>query len=158
MRRLSCQIPKTHCGITWPTGQISTTWMNTIFKNMLTCHKWQIVLHQWHSLASGAECSGDDSFRVSLQSAGAAGYRSDPKHGLRLVNNWQDLLCLYSKSFNTGAQIGHHLSLSTHKKCQWYRFILWEDKDKMMKFMLINPTINCRTKATISHTCFWLFV
>lgn len=77
-----------------------------------------------HSLAGGAEGSGDDGFRVSLQGAGAAGHGPDPEHSLRLVHHWENLLRLHPQSLDTGAQTGHHLGLAAHEEGQRNRLVL----------------------------------
>lgn len=77
-----------------------------------------------NSLAGGAEGSGDDGFRVSLQGAGAAGHGPDPEHSLRLVDHWENLLRLHPKSLNTRAQAGHHLSLAADEEGQRNRLLL----------------------------------
>lgn len=77
-----------------------------------------------NSLAGGAEGSGDDGFRVSLQGAGAAGHGPDPEHSLRLVDHWENLLRLHPQSLYTRAQAGHHLSLAADEEGQRNRLLL----------------------------------
>lgn len=77
-----------------------------------------------NSLAGGAEGSGDDGLRVSLQGAGAAGHGPDPEHSLRLVDHWENLLRLNPQSLYTRAQAGHHLSLAADEEGQRNRLLL----------------------------------
>lgn len=77
-----------------------------------------------NSLSRRTESSGDHCLCVSLQRAGAAGHGPNPEHSLRLVHHWQNLLRLHRESLNTGSKTGHHLCLSTHKKCQRHRLLL----------------------------------
>lgn len=87
---LSRQVPKTHCGIAWTTGQISTPNKDEIINSkpertymmrlhlhtslllfcksryLKPCKKEKKFYNQSYSLAGGAESSWDDSFCVSL--------------------------------------------------------------------------------------------
>lgn len=74
-------------------------------------------------LSRGAEGDGDDGLGVSLQGAGAARHRPHPEHGLWLVDDVENLLCLHCLPCQGLLQWNDDLSI-VEEEGQRHRLIL----------------------------------
>lgn len=97
LRRLCAEVPEADCCISRAARQVPGTGGTAGSAqghdgcSMETCptHSRSLVLSR------GAEGNGDDGLGVSLQGAGAARHRPHPEHGLWLVDDVENLLCLH---------------------------------------------------------------